>query len=146
MVGVYGLVMTEAGLAAGNVSRPIAPMQRNRIMIDVVPINGPVLLLRARGRINILSADAFEAAVRNAVRGESRAVIIECSDVTYLSSAGLRAFLRLWQDLNQKNQNLHICALKPYIREVFRIIGFDRLIPIHADIPATLTAVEGEKG
>ncbi len=114
-------------------------------MIDVVPLNGPALLLRARGRINILSADAFEASVRNAITGEKSTVIIECSDVTYLSSAGLRAFLRLWQDLNSKNRNLHICALKPYIREVFRIIGFDQLIPIHADIPATLTAVEGQK-
>ena len=114
-------------------------------MIDVVPLNGPALLLRARGRINVLSADAFEADVRSAVAGANRAVIIECSDVTYLSSAGLRAFLRLWQDLNKKNLNLHICALKPYIRDVFRIIGFDQLIPIHADIPATLTAVEGKK-
>ena len=114
-------------------------------MIDVVPLNGPALLLRARGRINILSADTFEAAVRNAAAGENSTVIIECSNVTYLSSAGLRAFLRLWQDLNRKNRNLHICALKPYIWDVFRIIGFDRIIPIHADVPATLTAVENQK-
>ena len=114
-------------------------------MIDVVPLNGPALLLRAQGRINILSADAFEAAVRNAISGANSTVIIECSNVTYLSSAGLRAFLRLWQGLNAQNRNLHLCALKPYIRDVFRIIGFDQLIPIHADVTATLTAVESQK-
>lgn len=111
------------------------------MMVDVVEFNGPALLLHARGRINVLTADAFEALARQALAGSDRDVIIDSSDVTYLSTAGIRAFLRLSQQLNKQNRNLHICALRPYIREVFEIIGFDQLIPIHVDIAAALAAV-----
>ena len=113
-------------------------------MIDVVASNGPVLLLQARGRINVLSADLFEFEVRRAFAGSDGDVIVDASEVTYLSSAGLRAFLRLWQALNKKNRALHICALKPYIQQVFEMIGFDRIIPIDADVAAAMAAVKSK--
>jgi len=112
--------------------------------VDIVEYSGPALLLRAQGRINILTCDLFEAYVLTASGGSDRDVIIDGSDVTYLSSAGLRAFLRVWQDLNKVNRNLHVCSLKPYIQEVFHIIGFDKLIPIHPDIAGALDDIQGQ--
>ncbi len=111
-------------------------------MVDFVEFNGPARLLQARGRINVLNAEVFEAHVRSAIAGTSHDVIIDASEVTYLSTAGLRVFLRLWQELQKENRNLHICALRPYIRQVFEIIGFDQFIPIQADIAEALAAVE----
>ena len=110
--------------------------------VDVVPSNGPVLLLQAQGRINVLTADAFEVQVRRAVASSDRDVIIDGSQVTYLSSAGLRVFLQLWQELSSKDRALHVCALKPYIKQVFEIVGFDQIITIQADTAAALAAVE----
>ena len=112
------------------------------MMVDVVTSNGPALLLQARGRINVLSADLFELEVRRAFRDTDRDVIVDASEVTYLSSAGLRAFLRLWQELKRKNRALHVCSLKPYIRQVFEMIGFDQIIPIDTDVAAAMAAVE----
>ena len=110
--------------------------------VDVVPSNGPVLLLQAQGRINVLTADAFEVQVRRAVASSDRDVVIDGSQVTYLSSAGLRVFLQLWQELSRKDRALHVCALKPYIKQVFEIVGFDQIITIQADTAAALAAVE----
>ena len=117
------------------------PSQCN-LIIDVVASEGPTLLLQARGRINILSADLFEFEVRRALADRDSDVIVDASEVTYLSSAGLRAFLRLWQDLQKKNRSIHVCSLKPYIREVFEMIGFDQIIPIEKDVQAALAAVK----
>ena len=110
--------------------------------VDVVPFNGPVLLLQARGRINVLTADAFEVQARRAVASSDRDVIMDASQVTYLSSAGLRVFLQLWQDLSRENRTLHVCALRPYIRQIFEIVGFDQIITIQADTAAAVAAVE----
>ena len=110
--------------------------------IDVVPSNGPVLLLQARGRINVLTADLFEVQVRRAVASSDRDVIIDASQVTYLSSAGLRVFLQLWQELSREDRTLHVCALKPYIQRVFEIVGFDQIMTIQADTADALAAVE----
>ena len=115
---------------------------RRSTMVDVIASNEPVLVLHARGRINALSADRFEFEVSRAFAATDRDVIVDASEVTYLSSAGLRAFLRLWQALKKQNRSLHVCSLKPYIQQVFEMIGFDQVIPINADVAAALAAVE----
>ena len=111
-------------------------------MLEVVEFKGPALLLQARGRINSRTALAFETAAMRTFAGSDQDVIIDASQVTYLGTAGLRAFLRLWQQLRKEDRILHVCALKPHIRHVFRIIGFDRFIPIETDSVAALAAVE----
>ena len=91
-------------------------------MIDVVESRGPVLLLRARGHINTQGAALFEANAMHSIADTDSHVVIEASEVTYLSSAGLRVFLRLWRELGKsdrapfylQSQTLH----KPGIRTV----------------------------
>ena len=70
-------------------------------------------------------------------------VVIEASEVTYLSSAGLRVFLRLWRELGKSDRVLSICNLKPYINQVFELLGFDRIITIHSDVDSALAAAGG---
>ena len=115
------------------------------VEIDVLESEGPTLLLRARGRINVLSADMFEAdTMRAAASAQSNVVnvVVEASDVTYISSAGLRAFLRISRTLKRSHRKLHICSLKPHIEQIFEMIGFDRVIAIHADVDSALTAAD----
>ena len=112
------------------------------MMVDVVASSGPVVVLQARGRINVLSADVFEFEVRRAAAGADRDVILDASQVTYISSAGLRAVLRLWQNFKGKQRTLHVCSLQPHILQVFEMIGFDQIIPIEPDVAAALAAAE----
>ena len=113
------------------------------MMLDIVSSQGHALLLQAWGRIDFFSARAFEVQARRAVTGADRDVIIDASGVTYMSTAGLRVLLHLWQDLKKEDRTLHICGLKPYIQQVLEIIGFNQIIPNHADVAAALAAVEG---
>ena len=80
------------------------------MMIDVVELDGAALLLQARGRINILTAEGFEAHTRQAIADSDNDVIIDTSEVTYLSTAGLRAFLLLWRELKEDGRGLYICG------------------------------------
>ena len=111
-------------------------------MLDIVSSEGNALLLQAWGRIDFFNADVFEVQARRALAGTDRDVIIDASGVTYLSTPGLRVLLHLWQDLKKEDRTLHVCALKPYIQQVFEIIGFNQIIPNHADVAAALDAIE----
>ena len=114
--------------------------------VDVLESRGPTLLLRARGRINVLSANLFEAdTLRAAARTESD-VVVEASDISYISSAGLRAFLRISRTLGRSQRNLHVCSLKPYIHEVFTLVGFDRVIPLYTDLDSAMDAAQQSNG
>ena len=114
-------------------------------MLDIVSSEGNALLLQAWGRIDFFNADVFEVQARRALAGTDRDVIIDASGVTYLSTPGLRVLLHLWQDLKKEDRTLHVCALKPYIQQVFEIIGFNQIIPNHADVAAALDAIESRR-
>ena len=114
----------------------------NLAEVDVLESSGPTLLLKVRGRINVLSANLFEADTLRAVSRSHSDVIVEASEVTYISSAGLRAFLRISRILGKSQRNLHVCSLKPYIHDVFTMVGFDRVIPLHADVDSALAAAQ----
>ena len=62
------------------------------MMIDVVEFDGPALMLRARGRINVLTASVFEIDALRAIADSDYDVIVDTSEVIYLSTAGLRVF------------------------------------------------------
>ena len=110
--------------------------------VDVLESRGPTLLLRARGRINVLSANLFEADTLRAAGRTASDVVVEASDITYISSAGLRAFLRISRTLGRNRRNLHVCSLKPYLHEVFTMVGFDRVIPLYTDLDSALDAAQ----
>ena len=112
--------------------------------INIAEFEGPALLLQPEGRINVLTAGGFQDDTMEAISSSPHDVIIDATNITYLSTAGLRAFLSVSRTLAVSNRSLHICNLKPYILEVFQIIGFDKVIPIHPDLDTVLTAIESK--
>lgn len=105
---------------------------------------GPVLILRAEGRINALRADNFYTQAILAISNSDRDVIMDSAEILYISSAGLRAVLHISRALRAEQRSLHICSLKPHIEETFRIIGFHKIMPLHPDIETAMAAVRGE--
>ena len=117
------------------------------MMIEIAEFDGPALLLRARGRINVLTADIFEFRALRVVNMSDQDVIVDATEVVYLSTAGLRVFLLLSRELEDEGRTLYVCGLLPHIQQVFQIIGFDRVIPIHPDVDSVLAAIEaGSQG
>lgn len=107
-------------------------------VIDIVESEGSALLLSARGHINTQSAVPFEAKAFRTIGETNSDVVIEASGVTYLSTAGLRVFIRLWKVLKDRGYALYICNLKPYINQIFELLGFDRVIDICSDVESAL--------
>ena len=109
--------------------------------IDVVESDAPVLLLRAAGYINTGTYAFVEATALRIVKDTESDVVIEASDVRYLSTAGIRVFLRMWLQLNKTGHSLYVCSLKPYIRQVVELLAFDRMIKLHPDVDSALSAI-----
>ncbi len=88
------------------------------------------------GRLDFSAAAAFQQQIEAALAGAGTAplaVIIECSALDYVSSAGLRVFLLAARASQRAGISFALSALKPAVREVFEVSGFSRLIPVHAD-------------
>ncbi len=99
------------------------------------------LIAKAGGRIDGANAADFANALQEAVGGSEAAIVLDCEELSYISSAGLRAILGVVKDLNRRAVKFAMCSLSDPIREVFRISGFDKIVTIHSDRGGAVSAV-----
>ena len=102
-----------------------------------------VLAASIGGRIDGTNSADFEQAIRTAVQDDDRAVIVDLEQLSYISSAGLRAVLLTAKYLSNQGAKFALCSLTGPIKEVFEVSGFDKIIAIHgsrADALADVTA------
>ena len=102
-----------------------------------------VLSAHVGGRIDGTNAREFEEAVRTAIDKSDRAVIMDFENLSYISSAGLRAVLLTAKNLRTQDAKFALCSLSAHIREVFEISGFDKIIAIHPSRAEALASFEG---
>ena len=65
-----------------------------------------------------------------AAANEASAMVIDFSDLSYISSAGLRVMLGLAKTMQKKDGRLVISSLSPQVKEVFDISGFTTIFRI----------------
>jgi len=89
------------------------------------------------GRLDFGAAENFQKRLEEVLAGAQAtgpaAVIIDCSALDYVSSAGLRTFLLSARTAQRTGIAFALCALKPAVREVFDLSGFVRVMAVHPD-------------
>jgi anti-sigma B factor antagonist len=61
-------------------------------------------------------------------------VILDCENLDYISSAGLRVVLEATKEIKRNEGKIMLCALQDYIEEVFEVAKFDAFLPIGASV------------
>ena len=69
-----------------------------------------------------------------------RHMVVDFSRLDFISSAGIRVFLLAAKALRAVNGTLVLCAMKNHVREVFRVSGCYRIIPIEESRVSALLA------
>ncbi len=79
------------------------------------------------GRLNTASASQTEKALSPLYDVEGKDIIIDCTDMSYISSIGLRIFLSILKNTEQKGRRVYLKGLNDEVRNVFNITGFSNL-------------------
>ncbi len=58
---------------------------------------------------------------------EGKDIIIDCTDLEYISSAGLRIFLGILQNAQEKDGHVYIRNINDNVRAIFAITGFSNI-------------------
>ena len=90
-----------------------------------------VLTMVVNGRIDWTTVPVFENAIRTEIEETDRSLILDFEDVSYIDSAGLRVVLLIAKSLRARGASLALCALSVPVRDVFRITGFESVLPIY---------------
>lgn len=81
------------------------------------------------GHLDSSTSDDFLVKARAFFADHPANFILDCCDLRYVSSAGLRVFALLAQSLAAEGHRLFVRHPQPMVAEVLRISGFDRLLP-----------------
>ena len=102
---------------------------------------GDVLSIRVIGRIDGSNAIAFQEAIRTYAEDRDRAIVMDCAELSYISSAGLRAVLITAKALTNKDVKFALCVLTEQVLEAFAKSGFDKIMPIHTTRAAAIASL-----
>ena len=91
------------------------------------------LRLQLAGRLDSETAPELERMLVTPLQQDSwRAVVLDCAELNYIASAGLRVVLMCAKRAQSAGTRLVVCGLQAPVREVFEISGFDKIIPAFA--------------
>ena len=113
----------------------------------------PVTIIRVKGSVDASTYEAFQAAGEKVFHDGGRHVLIDLSEVSYISSAGFRAISQIFKllrdelppeaaarmnqglrDGSYKSPNLKLHGPNPRVAEALRLAGFDTFLEVHQNL------------
>jgi len=92
-----------------------------------------IQVARPQGRLDSNSGPVFEKELLGHIDGGSRRVLLDLSQLSYISSAGLRVILVAAKKMKAVGGQLVLSGLSAQVAEVFEISGFNRILDIEPD-------------
>ena len=94
------------------------------------------------GRFYSGIANDVEKELKGLVDRGQVTILCDFSRTSYISSAGLRVLLATFKKTRTLQGRFGVFSLSPYVREIFDISGFSRVIPVYESESAAI----GEAG
>jgi len=88
------------------------------------------LILRVIGRLDYSTSKTMEERLLSIIDSGEGRLVIELSQLDYISSAGLRVFLLAAKRMGNTNGRMILCSLKDAVKQVFDIAGFSSFLTL----------------
>ena len=99
------------------------------------------LILRLDGEFDAASVGDVAVKLRRLVENQTKKLVVDLSEVTYLDSAGINLVFAVGGELSARQQQLHlVVAPGAPIERTLKIVGVDRAFPVHATRDEALAA------
>jgi anti-anti-sigma factor len=85
---------------------------------------GDETLITVIGRMDTMNAKQFEQDIQPLLKEPKLNVSVDCADLLYISSSGLRTFITLLKYSKTVNGSITMKNMRPEVREIFDMTGF----------------------
>jgi anti-anti-sigma factor len=93
---------------------------------------GDIFIVTASGRLDAIYSTAFANRVGELITGNNPKVLIDFTNIDYVTSAGLRAVLLLLKKAKAAGGVFAVCGINEHVREVLEISGFIDILNIYS--------------
>lgn len=99
-------------------------------MTMTIESQGDVAVVVLTGRLDSTNAADAEAKIVAEIEAGRPRIVVDASQLEYLSSAGLRVFLVVAKRVKAAGGGLALHSLTDHVREVFEISGFVNVLTV----------------
>lgn len=95
---------------------------------------GSTAVAAVSGRVDSANAKEFEEELSAIIDKGATGLVVDCGELNYISSAGLRVFLIAIRKTSAAGGGLALCRVPDHINEVLEISGFSRLAKVFESV------------
>ena len=87
---------------------------------------GTLLIFRLHGDLDVDGAQALRSIFESKVDTEQRNIVFDLSDVPYINSAGLGAFISFLKNTNLRAGRIFVLKAQEKVKNVFQVASLDQ--------------------
>lgn len=99
------------------------------MQVNIQP-NGQEITVQLIGELDTMATTEQADELQQVLNIANEALVIDCSELEYISSAGLRFFMQLKRESEAKGGSIRIEHLNEDVADIFRMSGFQNIFQI----------------
>jgi stage II sporulation protein AA (anti-sigma F factor antagonist) len=100
----------------------------------------PVNVVSIIGSIDALTSMDFSSFMSRQIEQGRNQLVVDLSQVDYMSSAGLRAVLSVLKETRQLGGDLRLAAAQPGVEKILKLSGFMSILKFYPRVEEALTS------
>jgi len=105
-----------------------------------------IVLLYPQGFINAHTVRLFEGEIQKALERHRFKIVVNCSRLVYIASAGLGAIMGAIEEVRGNGGDIRLSELNETVANIFEILGFNHLYQIFpSEVEAVLSFRDAER-
>jgi anti-sigma B factor antagonist len=105
-----------------------------------------VAVIAVDGFLDAHTAPQFEQVLQQEIEDGRVKLVVDCTRLTYISSAGLGVFMGFIEEVRERQGDIKICGLTPKVRQVFEILGFETIFELLDTVPTAVARFGADSG
>ena len=101
------------------------------------------LIIFVEGDADASSSIHLDKAIRESIDDGHSQILIDCTNLNYISSAGLGVFMSYIEEISEKSIAFMLFGLSEKVFKVFGILGLDQLLKIKENKEEAVSALNG---
>jgi anti-anti-sigma factor len=131
--GRYPHIFTEM---AESFSMMMIKVEARDFHLKQLKKDGKKAVVSIKGQLDTLTTPKFKKALLELIDNGERKIILDFSELDFISTAGLSGILVLVRRMKVEKGELSIAALKGQVKKVFNISGLSSCIPVFDTVAA----------
>ena len=101
------------------------------------------MLMTVEGEADASSSINLDKRMRELIDEGNQVILTDCTQLNYISSAGLGVFMSYIEEFQEKNITFIIYGLSEKVWNVFQILGLDQLLTLKKNKDEALEMING---